>query len=101
MDWRLRDVNVGLQGVKTLCAIFCASLIAGSRRAFLFVDCVSQELADCVCLCRSVRVLTEPEWNTQGANVFSLYENLFYLFFLFLVFRHLKITLDSEQPMLG
>ena len=40
MDWRLRDVNVGLRGGKTFCAIVCASLIAGSRRAFLFVDCV-------------------------------------------------------------
>ena len=40
MDWRLRDVNVGLRGGKTFCAIVCASFIAGSRRAFLFVDCV-------------------------------------------------------------
>ena len=38
MYWRLRDVNVGLQGGKTFCASFCVSLIAGSRRAFLFVD---------------------------------------------------------------
>ena len=37
MDWRLRDVNVGLQCGKTFCASFYASLIAGSRRAFLFV----------------------------------------------------------------
>ena len=29
-----------LQGGKTFCASFCASLIAGSRRAFLCVDCV-------------------------------------------------------------
>ena len=28
------------QGGKTFCASFCASLIAGSRRAFLCVDCV-------------------------------------------------------------
>ena len=28
------------QGVKTFCPSFCASLIAGSRRAFLCVDCV-------------------------------------------------------------
>ena len=53
LDWRLRDVNVGLQGGKTHCASFCTSLIAGLRRAFLFVDCV--------CLCRSVNVLTETE----------------------------------------
>ena len=31
-----------LQGWKTFCASFCASLIAGSRRAFLCVDCVRQ-----------------------------------------------------------
>ena len=36
MDWTLRDVSVGLQGGKT----FCASLITGSMRAFLFVNCV-------------------------------------------------------------
>ena len=29
-----------IQGGKTFCASFCASLIAGSRRAFLCVDCV-------------------------------------------------------------
>ena len=40
MDWTLRDVNVGLQGGKTFCASFCASLITGSMRAFLFVNCV-------------------------------------------------------------
>ena len=40
MDWWLCDVNVGLQGGKTFCASFCASLITGSMRAFLFVNCV-------------------------------------------------------------
>ena len=78
---------------------FCESVIEGLRRAFLFVDCVNQELADCVCLCRSVRVLTETEWNTRGTNVCSLYENFFYLFLLFWFFRNLEITLDPEQPM--
>ena len=45
-----------LQGGKTFCASFCASLIAGSRRAFLtvFVCCLSSE------------------WNARGANVCSL-----------------------------
>ena len=38
----LRD---SFQGGKTFCASFCASLTAGSRRAFLCVDWV-----DCVCL---------------------------------------------------
>ena len=33
---------VRIQGGKTFCANFCASFIAGSRRAFLCVDCVRQ-----------------------------------------------------------
>ena len=37
MDWRLRDGNVGLQAGKEFCASFCASPIAGLRRAFLCV----------------------------------------------------------------
>ena len=40
MDWRLRDVNVGVQGGKTFRASFCASLITGLRWAFLSVECV-------------------------------------------------------------
>ena len=36
--------GVGIQGGKTFCASFCASLIAGSRRAFLRVDCVCLRL---------------------------------------------------------
>ena len=62
MDWRLRDVNVGLQGGKTFCASFdfYLSLIAGSMLAFLFDDCVFW--------CRSVRVLTETERNIRGAT---------------------------------
>ena len=31
---------MAFQGGKTFCASFCASAIAGSRRAFLCVDCV-------------------------------------------------------------
>ena len=86
MDWRLPDVNVGLRGGKTFCAIVCASLIAGSRRAFLF--------ADCVFLCRSVRVLNE----IHEVQTFSPCIKRFYLFLLLLLllfFSHLKITLDS------
>ena len=52
--------SAGFQGRKTFCPSFCASLIAGSRLAFLCVDRV--------CLSRSVRVLTETEWNTRGAK---------------------------------
>ena len=50
MDWRPHDINVGLQDRQ----MFCTSLTAGSRQAFL--------LDDCVCLCHSVRVLTKTEW---------------------------------------
>ena len=70
---------------------FCASLIEGLRRAFLFVDCVNQELADYVCLCRSVRVLTKTEWNTRGAKVCSLYENFFICFCCFVFFVTWKL----------
>ena len=64
-----------LQGGKTFCASFCASLIAGSRRA--------------LCLFVTERVQTEIEWNAQGTNVRSLSSVFFPSF-----------TLDSEQPML-
>ena len=39
---RTRLIGRMVQGGKTFCASFCASLIAGSRRAFLCVDCVRQ-----------------------------------------------------------
>ena len=42
---------------------FCASLIAGSRRAFLCVACVP------LCLFVTERVLSETEWNAQGVTV--------------------------------
>ena len=38
-------LTAAFQGGKTFCASFCASLIAGSRRAFLCVDCVCLLLA--------------------------------------------------------
>ena len=38
-----RDIeHYNIQGGKTFCASFCASLIAGSRRAFLCVDGVDR-----------------------------------------------------------
>ena len=43
--------------------MFCASLIAGSRRAFLCVDRVRPWLFV------TERVLAETEWNAQGVNV--------------------------------
>ena len=70
MDWRLRDGNVGLHAGKEFCASFCASPIAGLRRAVLCVYCV----------CLSLRVLTETEWNVRGANVCSF---LFICLFFF------------------
>ena len=51
--------HVTIQGWKT----FCASLIAGSRRAFLCVDCVG------LCLFVTERVLTKTEWNARGVTV--------------------------------
>ena len=82
---RVRGTGSTLQGGKTFCASFCASLIAGSRRAFsvcwqgLFVAGVSW-----VKCTRCERLLPVKH---------------FYLTCL-LFFRRLKITLDSEQPTL-
>ena len=59
----MRDAGILFQGGKTFCASFCASLIAGSRRAFLCVDRVR------LCLFVTERVLAETEWNAQGVNV--------------------------------
>ena len=72
------------QGGKTFCASFCASLIAGSRRAFLCVDCVCLLLEFWTKCTRCERLLPVKH---------------FYLTCL-LFFSRLKITLDSEQPML-
>ena len=76
--------SVAFQGGKTFCASFCASLIAGSRRAFLCVDCVCLLLEFWVKCTRCERLLLVKH---------------FYLTCL-LFFHRLKITLDSEQPML-
>ena len=73
-----------LQGGKTFCASFCASLIAGSRREFsvswlcLFVAGVLSEMHE-------VRTFAPCKA---------------FLFDMFAFFGRLKITLDSEQPML-
>ena len=74
-----------LQGGKTFCAIFCASLIAGSRRAFLCVYCVCLFVAG---------VLSEMHEVPKFAPCKA------FLFDMFALFRRLKITLDSEKPML-
>ena len=56
-------------GRKNILSNFCASVILGSSNLRLKAGFL---LVDCVCLCRSVKVLTETEWNTRGANVCSL-----------------------------
>ena len=71
------------------CASFCACLIAGSRRVFLCVDCV--RLCLFVKYTRCERLLL-----VEVCKAFSFV----LLLLLLLFFRHLKITLDSEQPML-
>ena len=72
----------GFQGGKTFCASFCASLIAGSRRAFLCVDRVR------LCLFVTERVLAETEWNARGVNVcFSKSLFTFVWFLLFVTWK--------------
>ena len=80
--WCLTDLYTDKErhGGKT----FCASLIAGSRRAFLCVDCVCLLLEFWVKCTRCERLLPVKH---------------FYLTCL-LFYRRLKISLDSEQPML-
>ena len=79
-----------IQGGKTFCASFCASLIAGSRRAFLCVDwpCWLCLFVKCT---RCERLLL--------VEVCKAILFIFLLLFL-LFFRHLKITLNTEQPTL-
>ena len=81
-----RSVHISsrVQGGKTFCASFCASLIAGSRRAFLCVDCV--------------RLLLEFWVNCTRCECLLPLKHFYLTCLLF--FRRLKITLDSEQPML-
>ena len=70
------------QGGKMFCASFCASLIAGSRRAFLCVDRVR------LCLFVTERVLAETEWNARGVNVcFSKRLFTFVWFLLFVTWK--------------
>ena len=75
MDWRLLDVNVGLQGGKTFRASFCASLITGLRWAFLFVECV------CLSFCDS----SDWDWMKYTRCDRLLLGNRFYLFLMLLL----------------
>ena len=76
----------GLQGGKTFCASFCASLIAGSRRAFLCVDFV--------CLCRSGEFWLRLN-EIHEVRTFAPYKAFFLSFF-----SSLENYMDSQQPML-
>ena len=78
-DWPLQQGWYQLQGGKTFCASFCASFIAGSRRAFLW-------LRSTVCLFVTERVLTKTEWNAQGVNVCSS-KNLFTFVWFFVTWK--------------
>ena len=80
---------VPIQGGKTFCASFCASFIAGSRRAFLCVDCT-------VCLFVTERVLTKTEWNAQGVNVCSSKSLFTFVWFLFFVTWKLLWTRNNQ-----
>ena len=80
----LLSIPTDVHGEKMFCVSFCASLIAGSRRAFLCVDSVRLLLEFWVKCTRCERLLPVKH---------------FYLTCL-LFLRRLKITLDSEQPML-
>ena len=88
MSWaesKEAGTEAGLHGGKTFCASFCACLIAGSRGAFLSVYCVCLFVAG---------VLSEMHKVPKFAPCKA------FLFDMFAFFRRLKITLDTEQPML-
>ena len=84
-----------IQGGKTFCASFCASLIAGSRRAFLCVDSLCW-LCSTVCLFVTERVLTKTEWNAQGVNVCSSKSLFTFVWFLFFVTWKLLWTRNNQ-----
>ena len=75
-----------LQGGKTFCASFCASFIAGSRRAFLCVDCVRQ----------LSKTRSKTEWNAQGVNVCSSKSLFTFVWFLFFVTWKLLWTRNNQ-----
>ena len=67
----------GVQGGKTSCESFCASLIAGSRRAFLHVDCVCLLLETWVKCSRCERLLPGKHFYLTFLLFFSSLENYF------------------------
>ena len=80
IDWRLRDVNVGLSGRKN---VLC-KLLHIPYRLRLFVSFCESFDWDWIKCTRCERLLLVKA----------------FLFLLLSFFRHLKITWDSEQPML-
>ena len=76
-----------IQGGKTFCASFCASLIAGSRRLF----CVLTMCWLCLFVAGVLREM-------HKVRTFAPLKHFYLKCLLF--FLLLKITLDSEQPML-
>ena len=88
-DWPLQQGWYQLHGGKTFCPIFCASFIAGSRRAFLW-------LCSTVCLFVTDRVLTKTEWNAQGVNVCSSKSLFTFVWFLFFVTWKLPWTRNNQ-----
>ena len=94
-DWGefQNSMYVEVQGEKTFCTSFCASLITGSRRAFLCVDCVR------LFVCLSLREF----WLRLRNEMYKLWTFASQKAFLLLYgcrFSSLENYLDSEQPML-
>ena len=94
-DWGefQNGMYVEVQGGKMFCASFCASLIAGSRRAFLCVDCVR------LFVCLSLREF----WLRLRNEMYKAWTFASRKAFLLLCgfrFSSLENYLDSEQPML-
>ena len=87
MDWRLRDVNVGLQGGKMFRASFCASLITGLRWAFLSVECV------CLSFCDS----SDWDWMKYTRCDRLLLGNPFYLFLMLFLLLLMMMSSSFEN----
>ena len=80
---RTRLIGRMVQGGKTFCASFCASLIAS--QGGLFCVCAFCVLTVLVCLFVTERVLTKTEWNAQGLNVCFSKSLLTFVWLLFFV----------------
>ena len=86
-----------VQSGKTFCASFCASLIAGSRWAFLLsvsATSLCQSVFDYLFVCH-----WETEWNAQGVNV--CFSKSFYTFVWFLFFVTWKLLWTRNNQCKG